>query len=397
MVKYGSLFTGVEGFDLGFNSSGMKCEWQVEIDKFCQTVLKYNSPDAEKFTDVREIGKENLGSVDLICGGFPCQDLSVAGKRNGLDGERSGLWFEFARIIAELKPSWVVIENVPGLLSSNKGEDFAVILRWLGQCGYYAAWRILDSQYWGVAQRRRRLFIVGSLGNTSCIEVLFESEGLPWNPTKGRKKREGVAPTISARTKGGGGLGSDAEIDGALVAATETGAGFWTEGKPRLRCSTAPGQPQTIIGFSHRDNGRDAAEEISPTLRCFSPKSKGVNQCVGGMAIAFTERTRKEGRNFECQDELAYSLTNPGAGGRSHSRQIAGKFGVRRLTPRECERLQGFPDDWTRYGINEKGEKIEISDSQRYKMMGNAVTVSVAEWIGRRITKTILTKDTELC
>ena len=407
MIKYGSLFTGIEGFDLGFNIAGMKCEWQVEIDKHCQAVLRYNSPNTEKFLDVQKAGKENLGSVDLVCGGFPCQDLSVAGKRKGMAGKRSGLWYEFARIIAELKPPWVVIENVPGLLSSNGGEDFAVILRWLGECGYYASWRILDSQYWGVAQRRRRLFIVGSLGNTGCGEILFESEGMPWNPAKGKKKRAGITQAITGRLGGGGpddnkaqggfiipdkstaitghfAKGTDSDMTQThIVAATETGAGFWTEGKPRLRCSTAPGQPQTILAFD--------TTQITSNGNYSEPKEGDPCHPLAGTAhapaIAFTERTRKEGRNFESQDELAYSLTNPGAGGRSHSRQIAGKFGVRRLTPRECERLQGFPDDWTRYGIDENGKKIEISDTQRYKMAGNAVTRNVAEWIGKRIVK----------
>ena len=401
MLKYGSLFTGVEGFDLGFNNTGMKCEWQIEIDRWCQAVLKYNSPDTEKFLNVKEVGKRNLRSVDLICGGFPCQDLSVAGKRNGLDGERSGLWFEFARIIAELKPAWIVIENVPGLLSSNKGEDFAVILRWLGECGYYASWRILDSQYWGVAQRRRRVFIVGSLGNTGCAKVLFESEGLPWNPPKSRKKGEETSGSLGSHTSGGWGNDLDnqgafvtgtlpaeygnqggngmAQMDNGLISATETGHGFWKEGKPML-AGNAPSRQQTIVAFQSKASSQNT----------MNPSDKVPALSVGkagGSAIAFTERTRKEGRNFESQDELAYSLTNPGSGGRSHSRQIAGKFGVRRLTPRECERLQGFPDDWTRYGINEKAEKIEISDSQRYKMLGNAVTASVSEWIGRRIVE----------
>ena len=435
MIKYGSLFTGAEGFDLGFNNAGMKCEWQVEIDKFCQAVLKYNSPNTEKFTDVRKVGKENLRPVDLVCGGFPCQDLSVAGKRNGLDGERSGLWFEFARIIAELKPAWVVIENVPGLLSSNKGEDFAVILRWLGECGHYASWRILDSQYWGIAQRRRRLFIVGSLGNTSCIKVLFESEGMPWNPQKGRKEGERVAATISSRTKGRG--YGDEEISGNLVAATETGAGFWNEGKPRLRCSTAPGQPQTIVTFpiqspekgEMQQGGSGIGNNGDPSYTIVGQAEHGVvtnknygePRVVGSLTRAssvggtVTHQDCKSGhliaespaaepgmkqQNYICLNpedpqtkrvhagELSPTISgSDGKGGQRTPYHLMSNMAVRRLTPRECERLQGMPDDFTRWGINEKGEKIEISDSQRYKMAGNMVTRSVAEWIGRRIVE----------
>ena len=161
-MKFGSLFSGIDGFGLAFMRCGMQCEWQVEIDDKCRDVLRRHF-DAEVYADVRTVGKHNLKPVDLICGGFPCQDLSVAGRREGLAGERSGLWFEFARIIDELEPQWVVIENVPGLLSINKGADFAVIIQWLAQRGYGVCWRVLDSQYFGVPQRRRRVFIVGSL------------------------------------------------------------------------------------------------------------------------------------------------------------------------------------------------------------------------------------------
>ena len=177
-MKFGSLFTGVGGFDLGFERAGMVCAWQVEFDKNCQNILKKHWSETELFDDVRTVGKHNLAPVDVICGGFPCQDVSIAGKRAGLAGERSGLWSEFARIIDELEPKWVVIENVPGLLSSNRGRDFATVIRWLAERGYGVAWRILDSQYFGVAQRRCRVFIVGSFGSGSASEILFEREGV---------------------------------------------------------------------------------------------------------------------------------------------------------------------------------------------------------------------------
>ena len=197
-MKFGSLFSGVGGFDLGFERAGMECVWQVEFDKACQSVLKKHFEKAELFDDVRTVGKHNLEPVDVICGGFPCQDVSIAGKRAGLAGERSGLWSEFARIIDELEPKWVVIENVPGLLSSNRGRDFATVIRWLAERGYGVAWRILDSQYFGVAQRRRRVFIVGSFGNGNASEILFEREGVRWNTEKGRKTGEDIAYSIRA-------------------------------------------------------------------------------------------------------------------------------------------------------------------------------------------------------
>jgi len=206
-MRFGSLFSGIGGFDLGFERAGMACVWQVEIDKDCQRVLRKQFANAERYEDVSTVGK--LPTVDVICGGFPCQDLSVAGKRAGLAGERSGLWFQFLRIIESNLPRWIVVENVPGLLSSDEGRDFAAILRGLVECGYCLAWRIFDAQYDGVAQRRRRVFIVGSLGDGSCAEILFESESVSWNPPTRGEAGAGVANSISGGAHPGGHNGQD--------------------------------------------------------------------------------------------------------------------------------------------------------------------------------------------
>jgi len=442
-VRFGSLFSGIGGFDLGFERAGMECVWQVEIDKDCQRVLNKHFPDSERFEDVSTV--REFPAVDVICGGFPCQDLSVAGKRKGLAGERSGLWFEFLRIAQSNLPRFLVIENVPGLLSSDEGRDFAVILRGLVECGYCLAWRIIDAQYDGVAQRRRRVFIVGSLGNGSCAEILFESESVSWNPPTRREARAGTtgvartSPTLGESnykpTKSTSGAqidfcipdvawalqerdakGSDSDTkEGHLIVSMPLKAkansshdeshetyvcatlnsggnsgGFRSEPGEHLIAgpltanygkqpdnSDRNGGPPNIISFAQntRDEVRLQGDgRISGALS----NQPGMKQQT---YIAFTERTRKEGRTLETQEELAYAITNPGSGGRTHSRQIAGNFGVRRLTPRECERLQGFPDDWTRYDASGK----EISDSARYRMLGNAVAVPCAEWIGRRI------------
>lgn len=161
---------------MGFEQAGWKTLWQVENNPFCRAVLATRFPDAERsVTDVRNAGSKNLAAVDCITAGVPCQDVSVAGKRAGLKGERTGLFFEFARILQELRPAWFVFENVPGLLSSNRGRDFAEVLRVLMvECGYGVCWRVLDSQFFGVAQRRRRVFIVGRFGEPCPAEVLFE-------------------------------------------------------------------------------------------------------------------------------------------------------------------------------------------------------------------------------
>jgi DNA-cytosine methyltransferase len=196
-LRYLSLFSGIGGFDLGFDRAGMVCAGQVEYDEKARGVLARHWPDVPRLNDVREVQGNEFGTVDVITGGFPCQDVSVAGRRAGLAGERSGLWFEFHRLIDRVRPRWAVIENVPGLLSSNGGRDFAVILRGLVECGYGVAWRILDAQYFGVAQRRRRVFIVGSLGSGRAAEVLFEREGGAGDIAESRQAGAGIAHAVT--------------------------------------------------------------------------------------------------------------------------------------------------------------------------------------------------------
>lgn len=180
-LTHGSLFAGIGGFDLGFERAGIKTIWQVEIDKFCQRVLAKHFPEAKRFGDIKTVGAHNLETVDIITGGFPCQDLSGAqhGTRVGLAGDRSGLWYEFARIIDEFVPRWVVIENVPRLLTSNDGRDFTTIISRLVECGYGVCWRILDAKYFGVAGTRKRLFIVGCFADIrSANAILFGQDGI---------------------------------------------------------------------------------------------------------------------------------------------------------------------------------------------------------------------------
>jgi len=160
-LTFGSLFSGVGGFDLGFERSGMECRWQVEIDPFCQQVLEKHWPDVRRYGDVRECGGNNLEPVDVIAGGFPCQPHSVAGRRRGESDERD-LWGEFARIIGELKPRWIVGENVLGILSSNNGRFFGRVLRDLAQSGYDATWRVLTARAFGAPHLRERVYIVAN-------------------------------------------------------------------------------------------------------------------------------------------------------------------------------------------------------------------------------------------
>ena len=385
----------------------------------------------------------------------------MAGRRRGLAGERSGLFWEFTRILGECRPEWVVIENVPGLLSSNDGRDMGTVLWALGQLGYWWSYRVLDAQYFGLAQRRKRVFIVGRLGGPGAEQVLFESSSLSWNPAPSRDAGEGTARTLTSGSGGGrydrqpmidtlvahtlntqcGGATEDGTGRGSPLVAAQPQTFDWqvggtsrsyihdTPGRSRALSANKTlavvaaslnahgqridGESETFVPVAFQHN-QDVTEhvDISPSVTsshggmpavAFAQNSRdevrlegGDGQSTGalsagggkdgqGMPMVFTERTRAEGRTLETSEEVAYALTNPGSGGPTHSRSLYDGQGVRRLTPRECERLQGFPDDHTRYGVKPDGEQYELADSPRYRQLGNAVAVPVAGWIGIRL------------
>lgn len=380
-MMFGSLFSGIGGFDLGFERAGMKCAWQCEIDPKASAVLARHWPGVPNIGDVRNVRRDNVETVDVICGGFPCQDLSVAGKRAGLAGERSGLWFEFARVIDKLEPGWVVIENVPGLLSSNRGRDFAIILQWLAKRGYGVAWRVLDAQYFGLAQRRKRVFIVASFGCGRCAEILFEREGGAGD-TPPQREAGKVAPTLFAsgagtsRTAAAGSeadfcIPVEAETTPTMRAGGDSHSGFVNVGG---LCVVAHGQANAEI-VRDGEPSLTAAHEVpivAPILDAgyFTKRYSDqhfFSQNGDGYPIAYKIRGGKEGggKGFLGSEKTPFSLTG-------FNDQY---LGVRRLTPVECERLQGFPDGWT------DGQ----ADTARYKQLGNAVAVPCAEWIARRI------------
>lgn len=379
-MKFVSLFSGIGGFDLAFERAGMECVSVCEIDKNAQAVLRRHFPKAELFDDVRKVGIATHGrkSIDVICGGFPCQDLSVAGKRAGLAGERSGLWFEFARIIDELEPSWVVIENVPGLLSSNKGRDFAVIIQWLAQRGYGVVWRVLDAQYFGVPQRRRRVFLVASFGSGRSAEVLFERESGIGNTPPSREAGKDVAFSLRANPshsgdKGDGGINTtmiaqplragrqysdmgDGQSNVVVSSISIVEQNNFVSTPDMISLRSNPAQP--LLVFDANQNLRDVTEDIAPTLT-HSGDGKKAHGAYAKMSVAQPIRTNVYNNSDPAMD--AAMLVD----------------GVRRLTPTECERLQGFPDGWT------DGQY----DSTRYRQLGNAVAVPVVEWIAKRIMK----------
>lgn len=368
------------GFDLGLERAGLTTAWQVEVDPFCNQLLRSKWPDVERHEDVREFSPDGR-AIDVISGGFPCQDVSIAGRREGLAGERSGLWFEFHRVLELARPRWAIIENVPGLLSSNGGRDFAVILRGLADLGYCVAYRILDAQFFGVPQRRRRVFIVGCLGGWGSVEVLFEPDGLSGDPPPGKETGEKVAGTLGSNSQEGFRT-TDLDQMGSYIWQWASGGGDDPKETAQALRAEAEHSYQVLFEFHGQDSWIREHADVAPTLHRKMGTGGNNTPLVSG---SVSPKWRK-GTGGPAGDE-AYNLVAaplrsrqapnsnmPGRGGEDDQNLVVGD-GVRRLTPLECERLQGFPDGWT----------SEFSDSRRYRMIGNAVAVPVAEWLGHRL------------
>ncbi|MBE5395205.1 DNA (cytosine-5-)-methyltransferase [Brevibacillus borstelensis] len=192
MLKVASFFSGIGGFDLGLERAGMEVVFQCEKDAFCQKVLRKHWPNVKLMGDINDVTINEVPEAEVWCGGFPCQDVSLAnqGKRKGLKGDRSGLFYKYAELIEQRRPRWVLVENVPGLLNSNNGNDFRVVISTLDELGYCVAWRILDAKYFGTPQRRRRVYIVASYQSRSAAEVLFEQGSIAIAHRQGLGQRE---------------------------------------------------------------------------------------------------------------------------------------------------------------------------------------------------------------
>lgn len=432
-MRFISLFAGIGGFDLGFERAGMRCVAQVEIDRQARAVLQRHYPDVPKFADVCAVGKDNLPAADVICGGFPCQDLSVAGNRAGFGGERSSLFFEMVRITDELRPSFLCWENVVGLLSSRGGADFWHVLNALDTIGYSGAWTGLDAQWFGLAQRRRRIFGMFArhdIGAGCCAKILSLAHRLHGHFETGGEKRADITTAITKSLGAGGADDNDAQ-GGLLIASPLTAHHGRNNGTDETFVSSAIAQcnrghadtmAETLRSNSHgalpmvfeprfARNGRGAPDTIAPPLKA---QNDGTGRGDGAPVVAFQRNVRDEVRLFngdkqlagalaaqagmKQQNYIAYTVNFADSGGSRPDRPNGGLYvreadhtealtgngsithilpstGVRRLTPTECERLQGFPDGWT------DGQ----NDGARYRQLGNAVAVPVVEWIGRRM------------
>ena len=385
-MRYLSLFSGIEAATVAWSPLGWEPVGFAEIEPFPCAVLAHHYPDVPNLGSVTEITDERiaaLGRIDVVVGGSPCQDLSVAGKRAGLAGERSSLFHEQIRIFNAARllcgARWLIWENVPGALSSNKGRDFAVVVGSMAGCrldvpedGWgtegmalgdhgLVEWCVLDAQWFGVAQRRRRVFAVLDTGNwADRFPVLLERDSLRGDSPPSREQGQKPAPCLSARSKGGG-LGTDFELDGGLIPAT---------GAVTLAVHGTQ-DPGTLVERAHALGRNNGLENAVATIAMES-------------AYAFQPRISRNGRG-DMGDVINALTAEAGETGKGDSAPcVATRTSVRRLTPRECERLQSFPDDYT--AIPWRGKPADrCPDGPRYKALGNSMAVPVMRWIGERI------------
>ena len=493
-MRYLSVCSGIEAVSVAWHPLGWQPAMFAEIDPFCCWLLRsryrasrpiympspHDAPTRKEAKrraaairnvialpadghvinagDFTRIGAHDVGTIDLLAGGTPCQSFSIAGKRAGLDDPRGNLTIEFARLAGRLRPLWVVWENVPGVLSIDDGRTFGAFLGMLVELGYGIAYRILDAQHFGVPQRRRRVFVVGCAGDwRAAAAVLLERHGLSGYPPPRREAGKNIAPTLSARAHGGGGPGSYFDIDDGLIPSTETisrclnagGMGrqdyesetliahsLSAEGFDASEDGTGRGVPMIpiaiytahtqsndsgfsdgiahslergttqAVAFSAKDYGADVSD-VAPTLRGMGHDASHANG-GGQVAIAFAQNQSGDvlsgevmqslgtnanatGRNaanvavawtgeLNASTDIVGTMQRGGEGGRADG-VMTPQMAVRRLTPRECERLQGFPDDYTLVGYRGK----LAADGPRYKALGNSMAVPVMRWLGQRI------------
>lgn len=421
-LTLGSLFDGSGGFPLGGLLSGITPVWASEIEPFPIRVTTKRLPFMKHYGDVSRMDGGKIEPVDIITFGSPCQDMSIAGRREGLDGSRSSLFYEAVRIVKEMRcatdgryPRYIVWENVPGAFSSNKGADFQSVLEEICSAKGYKidparpakwpaageivaddfslAWRVFDAQYWGVPQRRKRIYLVHDFGSGRAGQILFECESLLGYHPAGGGTAEGNTADLENSTAGTdcGGLAEDAggqltldfgrTADRIYINAKQSvtlmgraGGGGGKTGLYLLPVYTIIGN---IIGRTAKSggNGKGFDTDISPTLTT-----------ADRHAIAYPE-------NLTAFTQSGYAEFKEGVGTLKKSRGAAGggsetlvvqtikkiaqavKYRVRRLTPLECERLDGFPDGWTQYGASGK----EMSDNARYMALGNSIAAPCAE------------------
>ena len=398
-MNYLSVCSGIEAATVAWHDLGFVPVAFSEIEKFPSEVLKYHYPDIPNLGDMtkyKEWDFENR-SIGLVVGGTPCQSFSVAGLRKGLEDPRGNLALTFCGILDKFKPQWFVWENVPGVLNSSGGKDFGSFLSALAELGYGYGYRVLDAQYFGVPQRRRRVFVVGYFGDwRPPAKVLFESESLSRDTQKSKKEREKTTTNIgSSITKSSEptmmpflhqklidplmardykGISSDSVAHKAIVE------------KLAYAANTGPTLTSSAAGISRVGNDTTAdSQYIAYSLQGGGSTSQSGNGLGINAEKCFTLNTTDvhgvavDVYNQTIDGHISSTVTAATGGTNTSGPKAITDMRVRRLTPIECERLQGFPDNYTNI-------KTDCPDGPRYKALGNSMAVPVMKWIGQRIT-----------
>ena len=349
-MKWASCCSGIGAPEVAWSGLGWDHRWCSEIDRFPSAVLAHHWPNVPNLGDMtKAVEHERFQTVDLLVGGTPCQSFSIAGKRLGLDDPRGGLALAYLKLARDCGTRWIVWENVPGVLSSDGGRDFGAFLGALGELRYGWAYRVLDAQYFGVAQRRRRVFVVGHLGDwRRAAAVLFEPASLRGDPAPCRGSREDVAVGI---------------IKGAAIGRQPHNGPQYGKTLIDGTCYTLNTVENHAVAINTTGYQGDRVVDVGGTWPALS--ANGGNNGGGAGALALTPAT--------------VAIRGRDGGGAAPGVSVAGA--VRRLTPRECERLQGFPDDHTLIAWRGKA----ACDGPRYKAIGNSMAVPVLAWIGERI------------
>ena len=384
-MNYLSVCSGIEAATVAWHPLGWNPVGFSEIESFPSQVLKHHYPQITNFGDMTKFKEWKIESnVDVFVGGTPCQSFSVAGLRKGLDDPRGNLMLTYLAIAKQYRPRWLVWENVPGVLSSADGRDFGSFLGGLAICGYGFAYRVLDAQYFGVAQRRKRVFVVGYLGDwRPAAAVLFERESLSGYPAPRREKGQEVAGTIAARF----GISRNNHEECVTQRVYENHPADSRVKELDQVCSTITSRWGTGGG-----NAPMVSQETVGTLcadshpGAYSGQDAYTGRLVAQPVSAYSIREDAKANTFsatELQVSVALKALQPST--QSHHAQtfISQQMAVRRLTVIECERLQGFPDHYT--DIKPKGKPT--SDGPRYKALGNSMAVPVMAWIGQKIQK----------
>jgi DNA (cytosine-5)-methyltransferase 1 len=366
-LKYIDLFAGVGGFHLGIKNAhpDWECVYSNEWDKYANSVYRKHFGECDQ-RDIREVKAEELPDFDLLCGGFPCQSFSIAGKRGGFADTRGTLFFEIARIVKQKQPRLLLLENVKGLLSHDQGRTFTTIISTLDELGYDVQWQVLNSKNFGVPQNRERIIIIGHLRGTSRPEV-FPLFGVG---SKDIRKildtghdgtnifdTSGIAVTQKAL---GGGQGAKTGLY-AITRGRSTQPWKESDTAPTVRQSDKADVRAVLTPdrAKKRQNGRRMKDPGEPSFTLTSQDIHGV--------------MFENPDNSYCLDANYYKGTSLKEYYKKKRRQLVANPQIRRLTPTECERLQGFPDQWTKFDADGN----QVSDTQRYKMCGNAVTTNV--------------------